>query len=92
MPDSALARLDMVVGAVHSSFNLSRAKQTVRILRAMQHPYFTLLAHPAGRLIQRRAPYDVDMLRIIREARNRGCFLELNAHPERPDLLDPNVR
>ena len=88
LPDSALARLDMVVGAVHSSFNLSRAKQTERILRAMQHPYFTLLAHPAGRLIQRRAPYDVDMLRIIREARNRGCFLELNAHPERLDLLD----
>ncbi len=88
LPDSALERLDMVVGAVHSSFNLSRAKQTERILRAMQHPYFTLLAHPTGRLIQRRAPYDVDMLRIIREARNRGCFLELNAHPERLDLLD----
>jgi len=88
LPDSALARLDMVVGAVHSSFNLSRAKQTERILRAMQHPYFTLLAHPTGRLIQRRAPYDVDMLRIIREARNCGCFLELNAHPERLDLLD----
>lgn len=88
LPDSALARLDMVVGAVHSSFNLSRAKQTERILRAMQHPYFTLLAHPTGRLIQRRAPYDVDMLRIIREARNRGCFLELNAHSERLDLLD----
>lgn len=88
LPDSALARLDMVVGAVHSSFNLSRAKQTERILRAMQHPYFTLLAHPTGRLIQRRAPYDVDMLRIIREARDRGCFLELNAHPERLDLLD----
>lgn len=92
LPDSALARLDMVVGAVHSNFNLSRAKQTERILRAMQHPYFTLLAHPTGRLIQRRAPYDVDMLRIIREAKNRGCFLELNAHPERLDLLDTYCR
>jgi DNA polymerase (family 10) len=88
LPDSVLARLDMVVGAVHSSFNLSRAKQTQRILRAMQHPYFTLLAHPSGRLIQRRAPYDADMLQIIREAKKRGCFLELNAHPERLDLLD----
>mgnify|MGYP001562425011 CR=1 FL=1 len=92
LPDSALAQLDMVVGAVHSNFNLSRAKQTERILRAMQHPYFTLLAHPTGRLIQRRAPYDVDMLRIIREAKNRGCFLELNAHPERLDLLDTYCR
>jgi DNA polymerase (family 10) len=45
-------------------------------------------AHPTGRLIEQRAPYDVDMLRIIRHAKQRGCFLELNAHPERLDLLD----
>lgn len=88
LPDSALARLDMVVGAVHSHFNLSRAKQTERILRAMQRPYFTLLAHPTGRLLPYRAPYDIDMARIIREAKHRGCFLELNAHPDRLDLLD----
>ena len=88
LPDNALAQLDLVVGAVHSQFDLSRGKQTERILRAMEHPYFTMLAHPTGRLIQRRAPYDVDMARIIRAAKNRGCFLELNAHPERLDLLD----
>ena len=88
LPDDVLGRLDLVVGAVHSKFDLPRARQTERILRAMQHPHFTLLAHPTGRLIEQRAPYDVDMLRIIREARNRGCFLELNAHPQRLDLLD----
>ncbi len=88
LPDEALGRLDLVVGAVHSKFELSRARQTERILRAMEHPYFTILAHPTGRLIEKRAPYDVDMLRIIRQAKNRGCFLELNAHPERLDLLD----
>jgi len=88
LPDEVLARLDLVLGAVHSKFELSRAKQTERILRAMAHPHFTMLAHPSGRLIQQRAPYDVDMPRIIREARSRGCFLELNAHPERLDLLD----
>jgi len=88
LPDEVLAQLDLVLGAVHSKFELSRAKQTERILRAMAHPHFTMLAHPSGRLIQQRAPYDVDMPRIIREARNRGCFLELNAHPERLDLLD----
>jgi DNA polymerase (family 10) len=87
-PDAILARLDVVIGAVHSRFNLSRASQTRRILRAMDNPNFTLLAHPTGRLIDRRAPYDVDMTRIIRHARERGCFLELNAHPERLDLLD----
>ncbi|MGA8862505.1 MAG: DNA polymerase/3'-5' exonuclease PolX [Gallionella sp.] len=88
LPDSVLAQLDLVVGAVHSKFELSRAKQTERILRAMDGPHFTLLAHPTGRLIGQREPYDVDMLRIIRHARQRGCFLELNAHPERLDLLD----
>jgi len=54
----------------------------------MNRPHFTLLAHPSGRLIPRREPYDVDMGRIIRHARERGCYLELNAHPERLDLLD----
>lgn len=88
LPDEVLAQLDLVLGAVHSKFELSRARQTERILRAMAHPHFTMLAHPSGRLIQQRAPYDVDMPRIIREARSRGCFLELNAHPERLDLLD----
>lgn len=88
LPDSVLQRLDLVIGAVHSKFELSRARQTERILRAMDHPHFTMLAHPTGRLIEQREPYDVDMLRIIRKAKARGCYLELNAHPERLDLLD----
>jgi DNA polymerase (family 10) len=92
LPDTSLARLDVVIGAVHSRFDLPRAKQTERILRAMDNHYFTLLAHPTGRVIEARAPYDVDMLRLIRHARQRGCFLELNAHPERLDLLDTNCR
>jgi len=92
LPDDVLGRLDLVVGAVHSQFHLSRAKQTERILRAMDHPHFTLLAHPSGRLIEQREPYDVDMLRIIRHAKARGCFLELNAHPERLDLLDTHCQ
>jgi len=88
LPDSALAPLDLVIGAVHSRFELPRTKQTERILRAMDNPHFTMLAHPTGRVIDSRAPYDVDMLRVVRHAKQRGCFLELNAHPERLDLLD----
>ena len=88
LPDTSLARLDLVIGAVHSRFDMTRARQTARILRAMDNRYFTLLAHPTGRVIESREPYDVDMLRVIRHARQRGCFLELNAHPERLDLLD----
>ncbi|MEJ2389952.1 MAG: DNA polymerase/3'-5' exonuclease PolX [Gammaproteobacteria bacterium] len=88
LPDKLLAKLDLVVAAVHSKFHLSRSKQTGRILRAMDHPHFTILAHPSGRLLETRDAYDVDMQRIIRHARQRGCYLELNAQPDRLDLLD----
>jgi len=88
LPDSTLSSLDLVVGAVHSHLALSRKKQTERLLRAMDHPYFSILAHPTGRLIGEREPCEIDMERVIRAARERGCFLELNAHPERLDLND----
>ena len=58
----------------------------------MQHPHFSVLGHPTGRLLEERDPYDADMSRVIREARRRGCYLELNAHPERLDLLDTYCR
>jgi DNA polymerase (family 10) len=86
LPDQVLSHLDLVIGAVHSQFHLSRDRQTERILRAMDRPYFTMLAHPSGRLLQKREAYDVDMARIIKQARARGCFLELNSQPQRLDL------
>jgi len=92
LPDRVLARLDLVVASIHSRMHLSRQTQTERILRAMDRPYFTILAHPTGRLIQEREPYDVDMPRIIQHPRERGCFLELNAHPQRMDLLDTHCQ
>jgi DNA polymerase (family X) len=88
LPDAVLARLDLVIGAVHSAFNLPRRRQTARLTRAMNHRYFTLLAHPGGRLIGSREPIDIEMLRIVREAKQRGCYLELNAQPDRLDLQD----
>jgi DNA polymerase (family 10) len=88
LPDSILQRLDLVVGAVHHRFDLPRARQTERILRAMEQRYFSVLAHPTGRLIGEREPYDVDLLRILRAAKQRGCFVELNAQPARLDLTD----
>lgn len=86
LPDAVLGRLDLVIGAIHSRFDLSRTRQTRRILRAMDHPHFSILAHPSGRIIGARAPCDVDMTRVIRHARDRGCYLELNSNPRRLDL------
>ena len=88
LPDSVLKRLDVVVAAVHGKFELPRRKQTERILRALDNRCVDLLAHPTGRLIGAREPYDVDMLRIVRKAKSRGVFLELNSQPERLDLDD----
>ena len=92
LPDAALAKLDLVVGAVHGNFDLSRAEQTARIIAAMDRPCFSILAHPTGRLIDDREPYDVDMQAIVRKARSRGIALELNAQPERLDLTDVHCR
>jgi DNA polymerase (family 10) len=86
LPDSVLKRLDVVVAAVHSAFSLPRRRQTERIVRALSNRYVTLLAHPSGRLIGEREAYDVDMLKIVREAKRCGAFLELNAQPDRLDL------
>lgn len=88
LPEGLAGRLDIVIGAVHSHFNLPRARQTERILRALDHPRLTLLAHPFTRLIGEREAIEVDMQRIIRHARTRGCWLELNAQPQRLDLTD----
>ena len=88
LPDNILSHLDLVIGAVHTKFRLSRSKQTTRILRAMDSKYFSILAHPSGRLLDEREPYELDMPRIIEAARERGCYLELNSQPQRLDLID----
>lgn len=88
LPNEILERLDFTVCAVHSHFHLSKEKQTERILRAMQNPYFTILAHPLARLIGRRAPLDLDFEQIIAMAKKMNRVLEINAQPERMDLSD----
>ena len=86
--DDILGRLDLVIGSIHSYFDLPTAKQTDRILRAMDHRYFSILAHPINRLINERPPITVEMEKIIQKARDRGCYLELNSNPRRLDLYD----
>jgi len=90
--DNILARLDYVICAIHGGFGLSREKQTERVLRAMDNKHFNILAHATGRLINERAAYDIDLDRIMTEAEDRGCFLELNAHPNRLDINDARCK
>lgn len=92
LPDSILKRLDLVLGAAHTSFGMSAERQTERILRAMDNPYFSVLAHPTGRLIGRREPLALDIERLLHGALERGVFLEVNGQPDRLDLNDIHAR
>lgn len=90
--DEVLAKLDVVGVAVHSHFNLSRAEQTRRIVKAMQNKNADILFHPTGRVIQRREAYDLDMDEIIKAAKETGTVLEIDAYPDRLDLKDEYIR
>ena len=88
-PDELLARLDFVVAAVHSGF---KKDVTGRMIKALADPYVRTIAHPTGRLISGREGYDVDIDKVIDEAARRGKALELNAHYDRLDLDEINLR
>ncbi|CAJ0743401.1 DNA polymerase/3'-5' exonuclease PolX [Ralstonia mannitolilytica] len=92
LPDSVLGRLDLVIGAVHSHFSLPVNQQTSRILRAIEHPHFSILAHPLGRLIGERNACNVDLDHILKAVAQRGCYVEANAQPARLDLSDFGCR
>lgn len=92
LADDILKELDLTVCSVHYHRKLSRKKMTERVIRAMDNPYFNILAHPTGRLINERNPYEIDLERIMEAAKERGCFLEVNAHPDRLDLTDRHCK
>jgi DNA polymerase (family 10) len=92
LSNDILKEMDLVICATHYYGNLPSEQQTRRILKAMDNPYFNILAHPTGRIIGRRDPYEMDMEKILRAAKERGCFLEINAQPDRLDLSDIHAK
>lgn len=92
LPDSVLRRLDVVVIAVHTQFGLSEAKQTARVLRALESPCVSILAHPFGRLLGERSACALDFERVLDGVCDRGCYLEINAQPLRLDLDDLHAK
>ena len=91
LEDEMIERLDLVLVSIHSRFQLPRAEQTRRLVRAIEHPAVQIVGHPFGRRIGRRRPIDVDVDDILHCARENGVAMELNAHPERLDLSDTNL-
>jgi DNA polymerase (family 10) len=92
LDDEVLSRLDIVVASVHSGFRQGKERITSRLLSAVRHPFVNVIAHPTGRLIGERDPYDADLEAIFREAARRGIAMEINAHPVRLDLSDRHAR
>src|SRR5438046_723061 len=84
--DEVLSQLDYVVASVHSGFNLSESEMTQRVIRALENPFVTMLAHPTGRLLLKREPYRIDIPAVLDTAAGTGTWIELNAAPKRLDL------
>lgn len=90
--DSILKELDVVIAAIHFRYNLSNQEMTSRILRAMDNKYVNIIAHPTGRLIGQRNPYNLDFEIIFNEARKKNVAMELNSAFDKLDLNDVGCR
>jgi len=91
-PEKILEKLDIVVAAVHSGFKQDKGKMTKRIIRALENPFVNMIAHPSGRLLGARDPYEVEMDELMEAAKRYGKALEINAYFERLDLDDVHCR
>ncbi len=91
-PDELLAELDWVIASVHSSFRMSSEAMTDRIVRAVEHPLVDAIGHLTGRKLAHRAPYALDVERVIEAAARTGTMLEINSNPDRRDLNDVHAR
>ncbi|MCX5657103.1 MAG: PHP domain-containing protein, partial [Candidatus Omnitrophica bacterium] len=87
-----LEKLDIVVASLHSGFKQPKNVLTSRIIKAMETGLVTIFAHPSGRLLGEREPYDLDYEAIFKTAKKTNTFLEINAYPKRLDLTDINCR
>jgi DNA polymerase (family 10) len=91
-PDELLAQLDWVIASVHTSFGMDERAMTDRMVAAIEHPLVDAIGHPTGRKIETRAPYSLDMDRVIEAAARTGTMIEINASPDRRDLNESHAR
>jgi DNA polymerase (family X) len=90
--DELLAELDWVIASVHTAFGTSEQAMTERVIAAIEHPHVDAIGHPTGRLIERRAPYAINLEAVFAAAARTGTMLEINANPNRRDLSDIHAR
>lgn len=88
MEEEILKELDVVNAGIHSKFRLTKQEQTKRLLKAIQNPFVTGIAHPTGRLIGKRRALQLEMQEIFTACKDHNVYMEINAQPERLDLND----
>ena len=91
LPDEVLCQADWVIASVHYGQRQPRQQITDRIVGALENPHVSMVAHPTGRLINKREPYDVDLEAVFQAAAEYKKLLELNANPKRLDLNDVHL-
>jgi DNA polymerase (family X) len=90
--DELLARLDWVIASIHTSFSMDEAAMTERMIAAVEHPLVDAIGHPTGRKIETRAPYAIDMEKVIAAAARTGTMIEINSAPDRRDMNELTAR
>jgi DNA polymerase (family X) len=90
--DELLGDLDWVIASAHTAFGISEQAMTERVIAAVEHPLVDAIGHPTGRLIERRAPYAIDLDAVFAAAARTRTMLEINANPDRRDLSDVHAR
>jgi DNA polymerase (family 10) len=92
LSNEVLAQMDVVIASIHTLFNQEEEQMTDRVLRAFENPYVQILAHPTGRLLLRREAFKIDLSKVLKRAAQLGVAVEHNAHPDRLDLCDRDLR
>jgi DNA polymerase (family X) len=90
-PDELLATFDLVIASIHTGRNQPSEQLTKRALAAIENPHVDVIAHPSGKIVNRRDPLPLDWLRVFEAAARTGTALEINGSP-RMDLDDALAR
>ncbi len=90
--DEFLSAFDLVIASIHGGFGQPKGKLTERVISAIENPHVHIVGHPTGRLLGRRAPYEIDLPEVFSAAAANGTALEVNSFPDRLDLRDDHVR
>jgi len=84
--DKILATFDLIIASVHSNLKMTEEKAMMRLIKAIENPYTTILGHMTGRLLLSRNGYPVDHKKVIDACAANHVVIELNAHPRRLDI------